>query len=82
MLYWIASILAGIHLRAKISASTEKAPKMSNVSTQMELVRKETSAWIACCNKCPDPSPGDNVSTCKRCAQVDDLLMKTKTHYR
>ena len=25
-------------------------------------------------NECPDPSPGEKVSTCKRCAQVDDLL--------
>lgn len=74
MLYWVASILAGIHLRVKSSAFTEKAPS----SAQMELVRIEISVQMACCNQCPDPSCGDKVNICPRCAQVDDLLMKTK----
>ena len=64
----------GTHLRVKTSVSTEKAPEMSDASTQMKLVRKETSVQTVGCNECPDPSPGEKVSTCKRCAQVDDLL--------
>lgn len=43
MLDWVASILAGVHLRFKTSASTEKALNMSNASAQMKLVRKETT---------------------------------------
>ena len=60
--------------RVKTSVSTEKAPEMSDASTQMELVRKETSVQTVGCNKCPEPCPGEEVSTCKRRAQVDDLL--------
>ena len=66
--------MVGTHLRVKTSVSTEKAPEMSDASSQMELVRKETSVQTVGCNECPDPSPGEKVSTCKRCAQVDDLL--------
>ncbi|PKU30634.1 28s ribosomal protein mitochondrial [Limosa lapponica baueri] len=62
------------HLRAKTSGSTEKAPVMSNASTQTELVRKETPVQMVGCNECPDPSPGEKESTCKSCAQTDDLL--------
>ena len=60
--------------RVKTSVSTEKAPEVSNASTQTELVRKEISVQTVGCNECPDPSPGETVSACKRCAQVDDLL--------
>ena len=66
--------MVGTCLRVKTSVSTEKAPEMSDASTQTELVRKETSVQTVGCNECPDPSPGEKVSTCKRCAQVDDLL--------
>ena len=63
-------------LRVKTSVSTEKAPEMSDASTQKELLRKETSVQMVGCNECPDPSPGEKVSTCKRCAQADDLCVK------
>ena len=61
-------------LRVKTSVSTEEAPEMSDASTQTELVRKETSVETVGCNECPEPSPGEKVSTCKRCAQADGLL--------
>ena len=66
--------MVGTCLRVTTSVSTEKAPEMSDASTQTELVRKETSVQTVGCNECPEPSPGEKVSTCKRCAQVDDLL--------
>ncbi|GAB0175625.1 hypothetical protein GRJ2_000027700 [Grus japonensis] len=66
--------MVGTRLRAKTSVSAEKAPEMSEALTQTELVRKETPVQIVDCNKCPDPSPGEKGSTCKRCAQVGDVL--------
>jgi len=62
----------GIHFRFK--TSFYKALEIPDASTQRELVRKGTSVQLVDCNKCPDPSPTEKVSTCKRCAQVDDLL--------
>ena len=50
------------------------APVMSDDSTQMELVTKETSVQAAGCSKCPDPSSGALVSACTRCRQVEDLM--------
>ncbi|GAB0210389.1 hypothetical protein GRJ2_003504700 [Grus japonensis] len=62
-------------LRAKASVPTENiSPEMSDASTQMELIRKETSVQAVGCSECQDPSPGEKVSTCARCAQIDDLL--------
>ena len=56
-------------LRAKTSVPAENlSPEMSDTSTQMELVRKETSVQVVGCSECPDPSPGEKVST------FDDLL--------
>ena len=66
--------MVGTHLGVKTSVSTKKAPEISDASTQMELVGKETSVQMVGCNQCPDPSPGEKVSTCERLAQVDDLL--------
>ena len=66
--------MVGTRLRAKTSIPMEKAPEISDASTQMELVRKVASVQVVGCNECPDPSAGVKVSTCTRCAQVDDLL--------
>ena len=66
--------MVGPHLRAETSVCTDKAPEMPYASTQTQLVRKETSVQTVGCNKCPEPSPGGKVSTCKRCAQAEDLL--------
>ncbi|GAB0210376.1 hypothetical protein GRJ2_003503400 [Grus japonensis] len=51
--------MVGTCLRAKTCVSTEKAPEISDASTQTELVRKETPVQMVDCNKCPDPSPGE-----------------------
>lgn len=40
----------------------------------MELLRNETSVQAVGFKKWPDPSPGEKVSPCKRCAHIDDLL--------
>ena len=41
---------------------------------QAEPVRKETPVQAVGCRGCPDPSLGEKVRTCTRCAQVDGLL--------
>ncbi|GAB0179469.1 hypothetical protein GRJ2_000412200 [Grus japonensis] len=59
--------MVGTCLRAKTSVPTENvSPEMSDTSTQMELVRKEASVQVVGCSECPDPSPGEQVSTCTR----------------
>lgn len=58
--------MVGTCLRAKTSVSTEIAPKKSNASTQMELVRKEMSVQVVACNGCPDTSPGEKAGTCAK----------------
>lgn len=55
---------------AKPSNSTEKA---SDASSHMELVRKESSVWVAGWNKSLDLSPREKV-TYEGWAQVEDLL--------
>lgn len=55
---------------AKPSNSTEKA---SDASSDMELVRKETSIWVVGCNKSLSLSPREK-ATYQRGAQADDLL--------
>ena len=52
----------------------EKAPEMPDASAQVELGRKEATVQAVGCSKCPDPSPGEKVNNCRRCAWVDDLL--------
>jgi len=47
---------------------------MSDASTQMELVQKETSIQMVGYKESPDHSAAEKVNTCKRCVQVDDLL--------
>ena len=66
--------MVSTHCRPNTSVIMAKAPERSDASTQMELVRMDASVQAVGCNECPDPSPGVKVSTCTRCAQVDDLL--------
>lgn len=61
-------------VRGKTSVSTEKAPEMSDASTHSRLVRKDTSVQMVGCNESLVPFPGENISTWKRCAQVDDAF--------
>lgn len=71
----VPTIVVGTHLQVKAMLSTEEVPQMSEASTQMELIRQETSVQTIGCNKCPEPYPGEKVRTCKSYAQVDDLLV-------
>jgi len=66
--------MVGTRLRAKTRAPTVGAPVMSDASTQMELVTKETSVQSEGCSKCPDPSSGALVNACPRCGQVGDVI--------
>lgn len=62
------------HFRDKTSISTEKAPEESDISTQMDLLKQETSVQAIDCSEYPAPSPEEKVSTCKSCTQAEDLL--------
>lgn len=57
----------------RTSVSMERASENSDVSTQTDLLKKETSVQASGCSECPHPS-GENISTYKRCAEVKDLL--------
>ena len=70
----VSARMVGSRLRVKTSASTAKVPEMSGGSTQMEVVKKDTLEQMVGFNECPDPSPEEKVSTCKRCAHIGDLL--------
>jgi len=48
--------MVGTRLRARTRAATVGPPMMSDASTQMELITKETSVQAADCSECPDPS--------------------------
>jgi len=66
--------MVGTRLRLKTRVPREEASVISDASTQMELIRKETSVQVVGCSERPDLSPGAKVSPCIRCAQVEDLL--------
>lgn len=47
---------------------------MSDASTHTGLVKKDASAQTVGCNETWLPFPEENISTWKRCAQVDDVF--------
>jgi len=65
--------VATVRSTAGCRVPTVEAPVMSNVSTQMELLTKDTSVQTVG-YECPDPSSGALVSACTRCGQVEDLI--------
>jgi len=66
--------MVGTGLRGRTRAHRVSSLVMSDASTQMEQVTKETSVQAAACSERPDPSPGALVSACTRCRQVEDLI--------
>jgi len=70
----VSAIMVGTRLRARTRAPTVGAPVMSDASTQMDLVTKETSVQAAASSECPEPSSGALLSACTRCWQVEDLI--------
>lgn len=67
--------MMGTCVRKKIpSDSTEKALAMSYASTHTGLVSKDASVQMVSCNEPLVPFPGENISTWKRWAQVDNVF--------